>query len=233
MILVVNCFNEEAFAVDFDRSVAVRLEGSGQPCRFIRAAELGRLGDASPYSHLLISGSVASATVDQPWDRPLAALARGFVEAGKPVLGICYGHQFLAKVLAGPEHVRQAARPEFGFLELRLAPNPLFQGLPETLAMASHYDEACDLPAEFKVLAASPDCAVHAFQYRDLPVWGVQFHPEYGAEEGDRIWREVFCCTPGMIPRAPEEPARMAQNRLIFTNFANHPGNCHSGSNIG
>ena len=117
-------------------------------------------------------------------------------------------------------HVRKAARPEFGFLDLRLAPNPLFRDLPESLVMASHFDEAFDLPGAFKVLAASPDCAVHAFQYRDLPVWGVQFHPEYGAEEGDRIWKEVFCHTPARIPPAPERPGRMDRNQLIFDNFA-------------
>ena len=86
--------------------------------------------------------------------------------------------------------------------------------------MVSHYDEAFDLPAEFQVLAASPDCSVHAFQYRGLPVWGVQFHPEYGAAQGERIWKEVFCCTPGRIPEPLAEPARLDQNRLIFKNFA-------------
>jgi GMP synthase (glutamine-hydrolysing) len=141
------------------------------------------------------------------------------VAEGKPVLGICYGHQFLAKVLAGPGHVRRAATPEFGFLDLRLGSNPLFQGLSESLVMASHFDEVCDLPREFRILAASPDCAVHAFQYRDLPVWGVQFHPEYGAEEGDRIWREVFSATPERIPPAPADPDRMDANYLIFKNF--------------
>jgi len=219
----VNCFNEDTFADDFDRVVTGHLERDGFPC--LRQRMAGPRGDLElpaldSFSHLVISGSVASATEDQPWDAPLAALVRQCVDQGKPVLGICYGHQFLAKVLAGPDHVRRATAPEFGFLDLELAPSPLFAGLREPLLMASHFDEAFDLPGEFKVLASSPACAVHAFQYRDLPVWGVQFHPEYGAEEGDRIWREVFCCTPGMIPEPPADPARMNQNCLIFKNFA-------------
>jgi GMP synthase (glutamine-hydrolysing) len=116
--------------------------------------------------------------------------------------------------------VRRAAKPEFGFIDLGLAPNPLFQGLGKPLVMVSHYDEVCDLPKEFKVLASSPGCAVHAFQYRDLPVWGVQFHPEYNAEEGFLIWKEVFCCTPGMIPAPPPEAERLDRNRQLFWNFA-------------
>ena len=220
MILVVNCFNEEAFAADFDQVVAGHFEAAGHPCEHLAARAIPAAGDLSRYSHLVISGSVASATEAQPWDQPLAGLVRQFVAAGKPILGICYGHQFLAKVLAGPDHVRRAAACEFGWLELELAANPLFQGIREPLVMASHYDEAFDLPGEFKVLAASPACSVHAFQYRELPVWGVQFHPEYGAEEGERIWNTVFCCTPGMIPPPLEERSRLAQNQLIFRKFA-------------
>ena len=219
MILVVNCFNEEPFAVDFDRVAAAHLRAAGAGSQHVRAEGIEALGEAAGFSHLVISGSVASTTVDQPWDRALAGLVRRFVAARKPILGICYGHQFLAKALAGPTHVRQARAPEFGWVSPSLAPNPLFLGLEAPLVMASHFDEACDLPGDFQVLASSPGCAVHAFQYLDLPVWGVQFHPEYGAEEGARIWQEVFRDTPERIPPPPAEPARLAQNQLIFRNF--------------
>jgi GMP synthase (glutamine-hydrolysing) len=171
MILVVNCFNEEAFALDFDRVVSRHFQAAGARCRFIRAAQLDRLGESDRCTHLVLSGSVASATETQPWDPALAGLVRRFVDSGRPILGICYGHQFLAKVLAGPAHVRKAAQPEFGFLPLRPEANPLFRGMTEPLVMVSHFDEACDLPPEFKILAASAHCAVQAFQYRDLPVW--------------------------------------------------------------
>jgi len=220
MILVVNCFNEETFAVDFDRVVATHFQRAGHRSEHVRAAQLPALGDPARFTHLVISGSVASATEEQPWDQALAGLLHAFVDTGRPVLGICYGHQFLAKVLAGPEHVRRAPAPEFGFLDLQLAPNPLFRGMAKALVMVSHFDEACDLPDRFRILAASGSCAALAFQYRQLPVWGVQFHPEYGPAEGERIWSEVFCCSPGRIPPAPAEPARMDQNHLIFKNFA-------------
>jgi GMP synthase (glutamine-hydrolysing) len=220
MILVINCFYEETFAADFDRSVSRHFQRAGYRSHHLRATRLEELGDPDRFTHLVISGSVASATEEQPWDPQLAGLVRRFMAAGKPVLGICYGHQFLAKVLAGPEHVRRAPTPEFGFLRLGLAPNPLFRGMGEALVMTSHFDEACDLPGTFRILAASPRCPVLAFQYRDLPVWGVQFHPEYGPEEGSRIWNQVFSCTPGLIPPPPEDPARMEQNHLVFENFA-------------
>jgi GMP synthase (glutamine-hydrolysing) len=220
MILVVNCFYEEPFAADFDRVVAGHFQRAGHPSRHVRALDLAAIGDGGGFSRLVISGSIASATEDQPWDRPLADLVRGFMAAGKPVLGICYGHQFLAKVLAGPEHVRRRPEPELGFIRLPLEANPLFAGMAEPTVMVSHFDEACRLPPEFRVLAASAQCAVLAFQYRDLPVWGVQFHPEYSQREGEAIWKEVFRCTPRLIPAPPEDPAGMEQNHLVFRNFA-------------
>lgn len=219
MILVVNCFYEDSLAANFDQAVAGHLAGTGLPSRFLRWNQLEDLGDPAAYTHLIISGSVASATEDQPWDQPLGDLVRQFVAWRRPVLGICYGHQFLARILAGRDHVRRAAAPEFGFVDLDLPPNPLFRGLAKPLLMVSHNDEAFDLPGEFSVLASGPACGVYTFRYRGLPVWGVQFHPEYSAADGDYIWKEVFCCTPGMIPVPPPETARMDQNRRIFHNF--------------
>ena len=160
MILVVNCFYEDSLAANFDQAVAGHLAGTGRPSRFLRWNQLEDLGDPAAYTHLIISGSVASATEDQPWDQPLGDLVRQFVAWRRPVLGICYGHQFLARILAGRDHVRRAAAPEFGFVDLDLPPNPLFRGLAKPLLMVSHNDEAFDLPGEFSVLASGPACGV-------------------------------------------------------------------------
>jgi GMP synthase-like glutamine amidotransferase len=219
MILVVNCLIEEAFAADFNRVLTRDLERLGRTCRCLRSAEIGALPDDSDFTHLILSGSEASATFDQPWDGALERLVRGFVDSGRPVLGICYGHQFLAKILAGPECVRRAKTPEFGWLEPRLGKSALFHGLVAPRFMVCHYDEVFDLPAEFRVLADSEQCAVHAFQYRDLPVWGVQFHPEYGPGEAGPIFRAVCRSSPELIPSPPEDLQGLDQRFRIFENF--------------
>lgn len=219
MILVVNCVLSEDLAQGFEQSMAWSLEGCGVAARVVRWTGLPDLGDPSVYSHLILSGSEASVTEEQAWEQALGDLVRQFVAARKPVLGICYGHQFLAKTLAGPGHVRRAARSEVGFLDLALAPNPLFHGLEQPLVMVTHNDEAFDLPEAFEVLASSPDCSVHAFQYRGLPVWGTQFHPECDAQHGEQIWRELFSSTPEQVPPPPRQPERLEQNRQLFRNF--------------
>lgn len=216
MILVVNCLVEENFVADFNRVLTRDLQALGQTCLCLRVAELDGLQDPSTFSHLILSGSEASTTVEQPWDQALERLVRGFVDSGRPVLGICYGHQFLAKVLAGPGHVRKARTPEFGWLAPRLERSILFLGLADPRFMVCHYDEVFDLPAEFRVLASSGHCGVHAFQYRDLPVWGVQFHPEYGPEEAEPIFHAV--CR-GHLPAPPPDPKALDQRLRILENF--------------
>lgn len=219
MILVVNCLVEASFVSDFNRVVSRDLEALGHRCRCLPVSELSQVGTVEGYTHLILSGSEASTTEAQPWDKPLAELVRRFVAAGRPVLGICYGHQFLAKALAGPGHVRRAEKPEFGWLRPRMAASQLFQGLVEPEFMVCHYDEVCDLPAEFRVLASSEACAVHAFQYRDLPVWGVQFHPEYGPAEAEPIFRVVCRPLKTALPEPPRDSAGLDQRRRIFENF--------------
>ena len=165
MILVVNCVpvgRPRPGVRAIDGLEPGRLRGRSPGGALDRTA--GSCADPSVYSHLILSGSEASVTEEQAWEQALGDLVRQFVAARKPVLGICYGHQFLAKTLAGPGHVRRAARSEVGFLDLALAPNPLFHGLEQPLVMVTHNDEAFDLPEAFEVLASSPDCSVHAFQ---------------------------------------------------------------------
>lgn len=188
-ILVINNFVREDYAADFDQSIIRSFSGTGSRIRIVRMDSLETIGTTDGYTHLVLSGSEASAIDDHPWNEPLAAFIRQWMDTGRPLLGICYGHQFLARTLAGPDHVRRCETPEFGWTDIRPDACPL---LPAPVnAMVSHYDEVVNLPDVFRVMADSDRCAVHAFQYKNLPVFGVQFHPEYGPREADFIFTEV------------------------------------------
>jgi GMP synthase (glutamine-hydrolysing) len=130
----------------------------------------------------------ADAQVDQedalPWLRPEKRLIRELVDAGTPVLGVCFGSQLLAE--AGGAEVRRSARPEVGWHEVELTADgrtdPLLGFLPERFeSLQYHYYEWL-LPPGAVALARSRVC-LQAFRLRDRPVWGVQFHPE--ATESD------------------------------------------------
>lgn len=220
--LVVNAMLHPALADDFDRALDRICRGADAPPVLRRVRQLRADEDLEPYSHLILSGSEASAAEDRPWNGPLEAVTRRAVDAGLPVLGICYGHQFLVRTLLGPGHVRRALVPEFGWIRPSLRPNPLFEGMEDPLVMVSHFDEVRGLTADFQILGGSPDCPVHAFQYRDQPVWGVQFHPEYGPAEAGAIFRALAAEFPELPARIRDErdPRRPpAAHDRLFRNF--------------
>ncbi|MFH0776012.1 MAG: glutamine-hydrolyzing GMP synthase [Patescibacteria group bacterium] len=115
---------------------------------------------------------------------------------GKPVLGICYGLQFLVQALGGK--VKKAAGGEFGEAKLKiLGKSKLLEKVPKSsIAWMSHGDEVVKLPAGFQKIASTEDCEFAAIEgkhatpnvKRETPIFGVQFHPEVRHTEfGDKI----------------------------------------------
>jgi len=96
---------------------------------------------------------------------------------GLPILGICYGLQFMVHALGGK--VRAASKREYGHAEVELQDGSrLFEGLPAKLSVwMSHGDEAVELPAGFRLTARTPN-AVAAVENPQRKMWAVQFHPE-------------------------------------------------------
>jgi GMP synthase (glutamine-hydrolysing) len=115
-----------------------------------------------------------------PWsvydkDAPPAD-ARVF-ELGLPVLGICYGLQFMVHTLGGK--VRPADKREYGHAEIDIVSDSvLFQGMAKKLAVwMSHGDEALELPPGFELMAKT-HYAVAGIQNTAKRWYAVQFHPE-------------------------------------------------------
>ena len=99
---------------------------------------------------------------------------------GLPILGICYGLQFLTHHLGGK--VRSAEKREYGPAQVSIVPgqteNPLFAGLPPSLDVwMSHGDEALELPPGFSLTARTAN-AVAGMADPSRNIWAVQFHPE-------------------------------------------------------
>lgn len=107
-----------------------------------------------------------------------------------PVVGICAGHQYMARHFGG-----QAAPggSEFGGARLVLndAKSPLFEDVPhESTVWENHHDEVSIVPKDFDVLGSSQLCKVQAMQHKRRPLFGLQFHPEVeNTEHGGTIFR--------------------------------------------
>ena len=222
MILVLNCMKDDILAQSFDSAISRPLGQAGKKADFWRVPQAREIPDLSKYSHFIISGSEASVLDDNPWEKLLKEISHNIIDMKKPLLAICYGHQFLVRALLGKQSVRRTGTPEFGWVDITLIENPLFDGITASVFMVSHYDEVFHLTGDFKVIASTPRCAVHAFQYKDLPVWGLQFHPEYNVEEADEIFDLIKKRDPSFSTyffNDLQSELQMEQNERIFLNF--------------
>jgi len=119
---------------------------------------------------------------------------RRILEAGIPVLGICYGQQLMAHVLGG-EVGRDEQEREYGHVPIDiLDPGMLFAGIASpTSTWMSHGDKVMGVPPGFKVLARSLNSPVAAMADPERKLYGVQFHPEVGhTQAGTQILRNFL-----------------------------------------
>ncbi len=156
-----------------------------------RVRELNVYCEIHPYNHplaladnvkgLILSGSPFS--VRQP-DAPRIDLSpfRGRV----PILAVCYGAQFLAHLAGGevlPSEIREYGRANLSFVDQSsdLAKNMS----PGSQVWMSHGDTILSAPADFKVVASTPEVRYAGFSIEGEPTYGIQFHPEvYHSTEG-------------------------------------------------
>ena len=108
-----------------------------------------------------------------------------------PVLGICYGAQFIAHTLGG--RVEKADSREYGRAHLETIDlgNPLFKGFESgSQVWMSHGDTITAIPDGFQVIGSTKDVTNAAFASTKQPVWAVQFHPEvYHTLQGTQLLR--------------------------------------------
>jgi GMP synthase (glutamine-hydrolysing) len=123
------------------------------------------------------AGIILSGGPSSVYDKDAPAADPRVFELGVPVLGICYGLQFMAHALGGK--VKAAKHREYGHAQVEVIDDSqLFSGLPRSLEVwMSHGDEALELPAGFKLMAKSPS-AVAGIQNESRQLFAVQFHPE-------------------------------------------------------
>jgi GMP synthase (glutamine-hydrolysing) len=165
------------------------------PCR----ASLAEINSYHPVG-IVLSGA--------PWsvyDKDAPPADVHVFDLGVPVLGICYGLQFMVHTLGGK--VRPAEKREYGHAEIDIVSDSvLFQGLAKRLAVwMSHGDEALELPPGFELMAKT-HYAVAGIQNVAKKWYAVQFHPEvHHTPQGTQILRnfvfQICGAKPTWTPR--------------------------------
>jgi para-aminobenzoate synthetase component 2 len=138
--------------------------------------------DAAGYDGVLLSpgpGTPAEAGVSPD-------MVRWCADAAKPMLGVCLGHQALGEVFGGV--VTHAPELMHGKTSLvRHDGEGVLEGLPSPFTATRYHSLAVvadTVPAELEVTGTTDTGVVMALQHRELPLYGVQFHPESVLTEG-------------------------------------------------
>ena len=140
--------------------------------------------DTSHVKGVILSGSPYSVYDPAAFKADLSRIRGTF-----PVLGICYGAQYIAYTSGG--NVQPAASREYGRANLASidGDDPLFQGIATgSQIWMSHGDTITHLPDNFKKIASTKDVEFAAYRVEGEQTWGVQFHPEvFHTLDGTRL----------------------------------------------
>ncbi len=110
-----------------------------------------------------------------------------------PILGICLGHQLIAKAYGG--EVTTSDTESYAQVKINITNDKsLFEGLGSQMDVwSSHKDEVKTIPEDFEILASSNLCDVESFKHKDKEVYGIQFHPEvHHTPKGSIIFENFY-----------------------------------------
>ena len=131
-----------------------------------------------------INGAI---NIDKERDQAESELLKAFLSAGKPVMGICRGHQFINIALGGTlyQDIENAEthtnRTDFYCVhEVKSEPGSIFERIYGTdfSVNSSHHQSVKKLGRELRATLVADNGIIEGFEHNSLPVFGVQFHPE-------------------------------------------------------
>ena len=159
-----------------------------------RVRELNVYCEIHPYNHYpapdsSVKGVILSGSPSSVRDANAPQVDLSPIKGAFPLLGVCYGAQYLAQNYGG--EVKPSATREYGraMLSKVEAANPLICGLSQTTQVwMSHGDTIARIPDNYRIIASTEDVPVAAFQIDGEKTWGIQFHPEvYHSTEGSQL----------------------------------------------
>jgi GMP synthase (glutamine-hydrolysing) len=183
-----------------------------------------------PHGIILSGGPESVAAEDSPRVPELV------FQLGVPVLGICYGMQAMARQFGGK--VACSEVQEFGYAQIGLTGNEgLLHDIHDHLDASgrmlldvwmSHGDKVVELPAEFELMAETESCPIAGMYHRELPLFGIQFHPEAPILSKTHctpcakqlaMTRCCWACPEGLIPPwwRPSCTAPLAINSPVYS----------------
>lgn len=144
--------------------------------------------DISFYKGIILSGGPASV-----YEGNSPKISKEIFNLPIPILGICYGHQFIVHTLGG--FVKRSDVHEYGSTELTLTNSSMIlnEVKQNSIVWMSHGDEVQFLPEGFSVVGYTKNCSYAAVENHERKIFGLQFHPEVShTEEGNKILKNFI-----------------------------------------
>lgn len=187
--------------------------------RVIDALRIASLPAAETCAGVVVTGSHAMVSVAHDWSERLVEWIAGLVDARVPYLGICFGHQLLARAAGGRVDYHPLGK-ETGTVDIALLPasatDRLLQGLRARFPVhVTHAQTVRALPATATRLASKAFEHCHALRVGEC-AWGLQFHPEYDSG----IMTSCIDEQAGELGRAGMDPAAIRRSVRVTTDAA-------------
>ena len=142
-----------------------------------------------PHNDPSVIGVILSGSPFSVYDEKAFKVDLSNIRGKYPILGICYGAQFMAYTNGGK--VEPAGTREYGRAHLSTfdTSNPLLKDIRENSQVwMSHGDTITAIPDNFKIIASTHKVAIAAYQAEGEKLWGVQFHPEvFHSQDGTQL----------------------------------------------
>ncbi len=173
--------------------------------------------DLSTFKAIILSGSPYSVYNEKSPRIPLENIRGKF-----PLLGICYGAQYLAHIEGGkiePSQIREYGRAHLQ----QISDSLLFNGIAEgSQIWMSHGDTIMELPSHFERIASTESVENAAYKIPNEPTYAIQFHPEvYHSTDGKKLLENFLT----HIAHITKDWTPIAQSEEIITDLKSKLGN--------
>lgn len=134
----------------------------------------------NPFQRIIVSGSRTSCFSTESWIKPYEDFLIAAIQKGIPILGICMGHQTIAKIIGGEKTLQASKTYEKGWFQVhKTGKSFLLADLPSSFwVYQNHREEVGTLPSGFVKTSQSPACGIESMENENKLLFSVQFHPE-------------------------------------------------------
>lgn len=186
------------------------------------AADARALADA-PADGVVIMGAHVSVHDEHAWLRDLAAFMQPILSGQRrvPLLGICFAHQFIAKLAGGTVDYRTPDRAFYtAATRTTLTGSRLLPDRDALDVMAIQRYEVTSAPPGYRVVASRTTCGIDGIEHVSLPIFAFQFHPD-GREE---------LAARNDVPAADVSPALRSDGDALLAAFRRVVSDAHAAS---